>query len=410
MTIYDELVARGLIAQVTNEEEIKTMINAGKATFYIGFDCTADSLTAGHFMALTLMKRLQLAGNKPIALIGGGTTMIGDPSGRTDMRRMLTREDIDHNAECFKRQMERFIEFGEGKALMLNNADWLLNLNYVELLREVGACFSVNNMLRAECYKQRMEKGLSFFEFNYMIMQSYDFYYMFQHYGCNMQFGGDDQWSNMLGGTELIRRKLGKDAYAMTITLLTDSQGKKMGKTAGNAVWLDPNKTAPYDFYQYWRNVDDADVLKCIRMLTFLPLEQIDEMDTWQGSQLNTAKEILAFELTKLVHGEEEAAKAQEAARALFGGGGDSANMPCTKLCREDFTAEGEIDILTLLVKCGLCASKGEARRLVQQGGVTVCGQKVADIEARFSCKDCCGEGAVIKKGKKVYHKAILEE
>ena len=410
MTIYDELVARGLIAQVTNEEEIKTMINAGKATFYIGFDCTADSLTAGHFMALTLMKRLQLAGNKPIALIGGGTTMIGDPSGRTDMRRMLTREDIDHNAECFKRQMERFIEFGEGKALMLNNADWLLNLNYVELLREVGACFSVNNMLRAECYKQRMEKGLSFFEFNYMIMQSYDFYYMFQHYGCNMQFGGDDQWSNMLGGTELIRRKLGKDAYAMTITLLTDSQGKKMGKTAGNAVWLDPNKTAPYDFYQYWRNVDDADVLKCIRMLTFLPLEQIDEMDTWQGSQLNTAKEILAFELTKLVHGEEEAAKAQEAARALFGGGGDSANMPCTKLCREDFTAEGEIDILTLLVKCGLAASKGEARRLVQQGGVTVCGQKVADIEARFSCKDCCGEGAVIKKGKKVYHKAVLEE
>ena len=410
MTIYDELVARGLIAQVTNEEEIKTMINAGKATFYIGFDCTADSLTAGHFMALTLMKRLQLAGNKPIALIGGGTTMIGDPSGRTDMRRMLTREDIDHNAECFKRQMERFIEFGEGKALMLNNADWLLNLNYVELLREVGACFSVNNMLRAECYKQRMEKGLSFFEFNYMIMQSYDFYYMFQHYGCNMQFGGDDQWSNMLGGTELIRRKLGKDAYAMTITLLTDSQGKKMGKTAGNAVWLDPNMTAPYDFYQYWRNVDDADVLKCIRMLTFLPLEQIDEMDTWQGSQLNTAKEILAFELTKLVHGEEEAAKAQEAARALFGGGGDSANMPGTKLCREDFTAEGEIDILTLLVKCGLAASKGEARRLVQQGGVTVCGQKVADIEARFSCKDCCGEGAVIKKGKKVYHKAVLEE
>ena len=410
MTIYDELVARGLIAQVTNEEEIKTMINAGKATFYIGFDCTADSLTAGHFMALTLMKRLQLAGNKPIALIGGGTTMIGDPSGRTDMRRMLTREDIDHNAECFKRQMERFIEFGEGKALMLNNADWLLNLNYVELLREVGACFSVNNMLRAECYKQRMEKGLSFFEFNYMIMQSYDFYHMFQTVGCNMQFGGDDQWSNMLGGTELIRRKLGKDAYAMTITLLMNSEGKKMGKTASGAVWLDPNKTSPYDFYQYWRNVGDADVLKCIRMLTFLPLEQIDEMDTWQGSQLNTAKEILAFELTKLVHGEEEAAKAQEAARALFGGGGDSANMPCTKLCREDFTAEGEIDILTLLVKCGLAASKGEARRLVQQGGVTVCGQKVADIEARFSCKDCCGEGAVIKKGKKVYHKAVLEE
>ena len=410
MTIYDELKARGLIAQVTDEEDIKELINNGKATFYIGFDCTADSLTAGHFMALTLMKRLQLAGNKPIALLGGGTTMIGDPSGRTDMRKMLTREDINHNAECFKRQMESFIEFGEGKAMMLNNADWLLSLNYVELLREVGACFSVNNMLRAECYKQRMEKGLSFLDFNYMIMQSYDFYHMFQHYGCNMQFGGDDQWSNMLGGTELIRRKLGKDAYAMTITLLMNSEGKKMGKTASGAVWLDPNKTSPYDFYQYWRNVGDADVLKCIRMLTFLPLEQIDEMDTWQGSQLNTAKEILAFELTKLVHGEEEAAKAQEAARALFGGGGDSANMPCTKLCREDFTAEGEIDILTLLVKCGLAASKGEARRLVQQGGVTVCGQKVADIEARFSCKDCCGEGAVIKKGKKVYHKAVLEE
>ena len=410
MGIYEELVARGLIAQVTNEEEIREMINNGKATFYIGFDCTADSLTAGHFMALTLMKRLQMAGNKPIALIGGGTTMIGDPSGRTDMRKMLTKEDIDHNAECFKRQMERFIDFGEGKAIMLNNADWLLNLNYVDLLREVGACFSVNNMLRAECYKQRMEKGLSFLEFNYMIMQSYDFYHMFQTVGCNMQFGGDDQWSNMLGGTELIRRKLGKDAYAMTITLLMNSEGKKMGKTASGAVWLDPNKTSPYDFYQYWRNVGDADVLKCIRMLTFLPLEQIDEMDTWQGSQLNTAKEILAFELTKLVHGEEEAAKAQEAARALFGGGGDSANMPCTKLCREDFTAEGEIDILTLLVKCGLAASKGEARRLVQQGGVTVCGQKVADIEARFSCKDCCGEGAVIKKGKKVYHKAVLEE
>ena len=410
MGIYEELVARGLIAQVTNEDEIRELINNGKATFYIGFDCTADSLTAGHFMALTLMKRLQMVGNKPIALIGGGTTMIGDPSGRTDMRKMLTKEDIDHTAACFKRQMERFIDFGEGKAIMLNNADWLLKLNYVDLLREVGACFSVNNMLRAECYKQRMEKGLSFLEFNYMIMQSYDFYHMFQTVGCNMQFGGDDQWSNMLGGTELIRRKLGKDAYAMTITLLMNSEGKKMGKTASGAVWLDPNKTSPYDFYQYWRNVGDADVLKCIRMLTFLPLEQIDEMDTWQGSQLNTAKEILAFELTKLVHGEEEAAKAQEAARALFGGGGDSANMPCTKLCREDFTAEGEIDILTLLVKCGLAASKGEARRLVQQGGVTVCGQKVADIEARFSCKDCCGEGAVIKKGKKVYHKAVLEE
>ena len=410
MQLYDELKARGLIAQVTNEEEISEMINNGKATFYIGFDPTADSLHVGHFMALCLMKRMQMAGNKPIALIGGGTAMIGDPSGRTDMRSMMTVETIQHNCDCFKKQMERFIEFGEGKALMLNNADWLLKLNYIELLREVGACFSVNNMLRAECYKQRMEKGLSFLEFNYMIMQSYDFYHMFQTVGCNMQFGGDDQWSNMLGGTELIRRKLGKDAYAMTITLLMNSEGKKMGKTASGAVWLDPNKTSPYDFYQYWRNVGDADVLKCIRMLTFLPLEQIDEMDTWQGSQLNTAKEILAFELTKLVHGEEEAAKAQEAARALFGGGGDSANMPCTKLCREDFTAEGEIDILTLLVKCGLAASKGEARRLVQQGGVTVCGQKVADIEARFSCKDCCGEGAVIKKGKKVYHKAVLEE
>ena len=410
MTCYEELKARGLIAQVTNEEEISKMINEGKAVFYIGFDPTADSLHVGHFMALCLMKRLQMAGNRPIALIGGGTGYIGDPSGRTDMRSMMTPETIQHNCDCFKKQMERFIEFGEGKALMLNNAAWLLKLNYIELLREVGACFSVNNMLRAECYKQRMEKGLSFLEFNYMIMQSYDFYHMFQTVGCNMQFGGDDQWSNMLGGTELIRRKLGKDAYAMTITLLMNSEGKKMGKTASGAVWLDPNKTSPYDFYQYWRNVGDADVLKCIRMLTFLPLEQIDEMDTWQGSQLNTAKEILAFELTKLVHGEEEAAKAQEAARALFGGGGDSANMPCTKLCREDFTAEGEIDILTLLVKCGLAASKGEARRLVQQGGVTVCGQKVADIEARFSCKDCCGEGAVIKKGKKVYHKAVLEE
>ena len=410
MQIYEELKARGLIAQVTDEEEIRELVNNGKATFYIGFDPTADSLHVGHFMALCLMKRLQMAGNRPIALIGGGTGYIGDPSGRTDMRSMMTPETIQHNCDCFKKQMERFIEFGEGKALMLNNADWLLKLNYIELLREVGACFSVNNMLRAECYKQRMEKGLSFLEFNYMIMQSYDFYHMFQTVGCNMQFGGDDQWSNMLGGTELIRRKLGKDAYAMTITLLMNSEGKKMGKTAGNAVWLDPNKTSPFEFYQYWRNVDDADVMKCIRMLTFLPLEQIDEMDTWQGSQLNTAKEILAFELTKLVHGEEEAAKAQEAARALFGGGGDSANMPCTKLCREDFTAEGEIDILTLLVKCGLAASKGEARRLVQQGGVTVCGQKVADIEARFSCKDCCGEGAVIKKGKKVYHKAVLEE
>ena len=410
MQIYEELKARGLIAQVTDEEEIRELVNNGKATFYIGFDPTADSLHVGHFMALCLMKRLQMAGNRPIALIGGGTGYIGDPSGRTDMRSMMTPETIQHNCDCFKKQMERFIEFGEGKAMMLNNADWLLKLNYIDLLREVGACFSVNNMLRAECYKQRMERGLSFLEFNYMIMQAYDFYHMFQPVGCNMQFGGDDQWSNMLAGTELIRRKLSKDAYAMPITLLMHSEGKKMGKTASGAVWLDPNKTSPYDFYQYWRNVGDADVLKCIRMLTFLPLEQIDEMDTWQGSQLNTAKEILAYELTKLVHGEEEAAKAQEAARALFGGGGDSANMPCTKLCRADFTAEGEIDILTLLVKCGLAASKGEARRLVQQGGVSVCGQKVADIEAKFSCKDCCGEGAVIKKGKKVYHKAMLDE
>ena len=410
MGVYEELQARGLIAQVTNEEEIRKMVNEGRAVFYIGFDPTADSLHVGHFMALCLMKRLQMAGNKPIALIGGGTGMVGDPSGRSDMRTMMTVETIQHNCDCFKKQMSRFIDFSEGKAMMVNNAEWLMNLNYIDFLREIGPHFSVNNMLRAECYKQRMEKGLSFLEFNYMLMQSYDFYELFQRYGCNMQFGGDDQWSNMLGGTELIRRKLGKDAHAMTITLLLNSEGKKMGKTASGAVWLDPNKTSPYDFYQYWRNVGDADVLKCIRMLTFLPLEQIDEMDTWQGSQLNTAKEILAFELTKLVHGEEEAAKAQEAARALFGGGGDSANMPCTKLCREDFTAEGEIDILTLLVKCGLAASKGEARRLVQQGGVTVCGQKVADIEARFSCKDCCGEGAVIKKGKKVYHKAVLEE
>ena len=410
MQIYEELKARGLIAQVTDENEIRELVNNGKAVFYIGFDPTADSLHVGHFMALCLMKRLQMAGNQPIALIGGGTGYIGDPSGRTDMRSMMTPETIAHNCECFKKQMERFIEFGEGKAMMVNNADWLLKLNYIDLLREVGACFSVNNMLRAECYKQRMEKGLSFLEFNYMIMQSYDFYHMFQTVGCNMQFGGDDQWSNMLGGTELIRRKLGKDAYAMTITLLLNSEGKKMGKTASGAVWLDPNKTSPFDFYQYWRNVGDADVLKCIRMLTFLPLEQVDEMDTWEGAQLNTAKEILAYELTKLVHGEAEAEKAQAAARALFGGSGDSADMPCTKLCRADFTAEGEIDILTLLVKCGLAASKGEARRLVQQGGVSVCGQKVADIEAKFSCKDCCGEGAVIRKGKKVYHKALLSE
>ena len=406
MTIYDELKARGLIAQVTDEEEIKNLINNGKATFYIGFDCTADSLTAGHFMALTLMKRLQMAGNKPIALIGGGTTMIGDPSGRTDMRKMLTKEDIDHNAECFKRQMERFIDFGDGKAMMLNNADWLLNLNYVELLREVGACFSVNNMLRAECYKQRMEKGLSFLEFNYMIMQSYDFYYMFQHYGCNMEFGGDDQWSNMLGGTELIRRKLGKDAYAMTITLLTDSQGKKMGKTAGNAVWLDPNKTSPFEFYQYWRNVGDADVLKCIRMLTFLPLEQINEMDHWEGEQLNQAKEILAFELTKMVHGEEEAAKAQAAARALFSDAASSEHIPTTTLSDADLK-DGRIGILTVMVKAGLAASNGEARRLVQQGGVLVDGEKVTDPTIGYTAQQLA-DGIVIKKGKKVYHRVKL--
>ena len=406
MTIYDELKARGLIAQVTDEEEIKDLINNGKATFYIGFDCTADSLTAGHFMALTLMKRLQMAGNKPIALIGGGTTMIGDPSGRTDMRKMLTKEDIAHNAECFKRQMERFIDFGEGKALMLNNADWLLNLNYVELLREVGACFSVNNMLRAECYKQRMEKGLSFLEFNYMIMQSYDFYHMFQHYGFNLQFGGDDQWSNMLGGTELIRRKLGKDAFAMTITLLTDSQGKKMGKTAGNAVWLDPNKTSPFEFYQYWRNVGDADVLKCIRMLTFLPLEQIDEMDHWQGEQLNKAKEILAYELTQMVHGTEEADKAQVTARQLFSGAADHENMPSTQLSA-DLVKEGKVGLLAAMVAAGLCASNREARQLVQQGGVLVDGEKVTDPKAVLSA-EALQTGVVIKKGKKVYHKVTL--
>ncbi len=407
MGVYEELQARGLIAQVTNEEEIKSMVNAGKAVFYIGFDCTADSLTAGHFMALTLMKRLQMAGNKPIALIGGGTTMIGDPSGRTDMRKMLTKEDIDYNAACFKRQMENFIEFGEDKAMMVNNADWLLSLNYVELLREVGACFSVNNMLRADCYKQRMEKGLSFLEFNYMIMQSYDFYMLFQKYGCNMQFGGDDQWSNMLGGTELIRRKLGEDAHAMTITLLTDSQGNKMGKTAGNAVWLDPNKTSPFDFYQYWRNVDDADVLKCLRMLTFLPLEQIEEMAHWEGSQLNRAKEILAFELTKLVHGEEEAAKAQEGAKALFGARGNTTNMPTTALSAEDF-ADGKISILDLLVKTGLAASKGEARRLVQQGGVSAAEEKVTDIGKTFSETDFSEGQLILKKGKKVFHKVTL--
>ena len=407
MQIYEELKARGLIAQVTDEEEIRELVNNGKATFYIGFDPTADSLHVGHFMALCLMKRLQMAGNRPIALIGGGTGYIGDPSGRTDMRSMMTPETIQHNCDCFKKQMERFIEFGEGKALMLNNADWLLKLNYIELLREVGACFSVNNMLRAECYKQRMEKGLSFLEFNYMIMQSYDFYHMFQTVGCNMQFGGDDQWSNMLGGTELIRRKLGKDAYAMTITLLMNSEGKKMGKTASGAVWLDPNKTSPYDFYQYWRNVGDADVLKCIRMLTFLPLEQIDEMDKWEGAQLNQAKEILAYELTKLIHGQEEADKAQTAARALFAGGGDTSNMPSTKLTQDDF-CEGQIGVLDLLVKCGLASSKGEARRLVQQGGVSVNDQKVTDIEAKFCCQDCCVDGMIIKKGKKVYHRACM--
>ena len=406
MTIYDELKARGLIAQVTDEEEIKEVINNGKATFYIGFDCTADSLTAGHFMALTLMKRLQQAGNRPIALIGGGTTMIGDPSGRTDMRKMLTKEDIDHNAECFKRQMERFIEFGDGKAMMLNNADWLLNLNYIELLREVGPCFSVNNMLRAECYKQRMEKGLSFLEFNYMIMQSYDFYYLFQNYGCNMQFGGDDQWSNMLGGTELIRRKLGKNAYAMTITLLTDSQGKKMGKTAGNAVWLDPNKTSPFEFYQYWRNVGDADVLKCIRMLTFLPLEQIDEMDRWEGEQLNQAKEILAYELTKMVHGEEEAEKAQATARGLFSGAADHENMPATQLDAA-LVKDGAVGLLAAMVTASLCGSNREARQLVQQGGVLVDGEKVTDPKAVLTV-EALNKGVVIKKGKKVYHKVTL--
>ena len=408
MTIYDELVARGLIAQVTNEEEIKNMINEGKATFYIGFDCTADSLTAGHFMALTLMKRLQMAGNKPIALIGGGTTMIGDPSGRSDMRKMLTKEDIDHNAECFKKQMEKFIDFGEGKAMMVNNADWLLNLNYVELLREVGACFSVNNMLRAECYKQRMEKGLSFLEFNYMIMQSYDFYMLYQKYGCNMEFGGDDQWSNMLGGTELIRRKLGKDAHAMTITLLTDSNGNKMGKTAGNAVWLDPNKTSPFDFFQYWRNVADADVIKCIKMLTFLPLEEIEKMESWEGSQLNEAKEILAYELTKLVHGDEEADKAREASHALFAGGGNNANMPTIELSDEDF-ADGDLDIMSVLVKAGLCESRGDARRNVQQGGVSVADEKVTDISTKYAKDAFAGDGLIVRRGKKKFAKVVVK-
>ena len=404
MGIYEELKARGLIAQVTDEEQIRDLVNNGKATFYIGFDCTADSLHVGHFMALCLIKRLQMAGNKPIALIGGGTTMIGDPSGRNDMRKMLTKADIDHNAECFKRQMERFIDFGEGKAMMLNNADWLMKLNYIELLREVGACFSVNNMLRAKCYEQRMEKGLSFLEFNYMIMQSYDFYHMFQEYGCNMQFGGDDQWSNMLGGTELIRRKLGKDAQAMTITLLLNSEGKKMGKTASGAVWLDPNKTTPYDFYQYWRNVGDQDVLKCIRMLTFLPLEQIDEMDKWEGSQLNRAKEILAYELTALVHGEEEAKKAEESAKALFGAGGNNANMPTSTLTDADFE-NGNINVLSMLVATGLCPSRGEARRLVQQGGVTIDDVKVASIDESLARERFEGEGIIVRKGKKVFHR-----
>ena len=407
MQIYDELVARGLIAQVTDEKEIRDLVNNGKATFYIGFDPTADSLHVGHFMALCLMKRLQQAGNKPIALIGGGTAMIGDPSGRTDMRQMMTKETIQHNCDCFKKQMSRFIDFSEGKALMVNNADWLLDLNYVDVLREVGAHFSVNRMLTAECYKQRMERGLSFLEFNYMIMQSYDFYALYQRYGCNMQFGGDDQWSNMLGGTELIRRKLGKDAHAMTITLLTDSQGKKMGKTAGNAVWLDPNKTSPFDFYQYWRNVADADVLKCIRMLTFLPLEQIDEMDKWEGSQLNRAKEILAFELTSMVHGEEEAKKAEASAKALFSGAGASDNMPTTELSDGDLT-DGSIDIMSLLVKTGLCSSKSDARRNIQQGGVSVDGAKVTDIGRSFSA-DELKNGVVIWRGKKNSNKLILK-
>ena len=404
MTIYDELVARGLIAQVTDEDEIKELINNGKAVFYIGFDPTADSLHVGHFMALCLMKRLQMAGNRPIALLGGGTGMIGDPSGRTDMRKMLTKEDIDHNIACFKKQMSRFIEFGDDKAIMVNNADWLLDLNYVDVLREVGACFSVNNMLRAECYKQRMEKGLSFLEFNYMIMQSYDFYHLFKEYGCNMQFGGDDQWSNMLGGTELIRKKLGKDAYAMTITLLMNSEGKKMGKTASGAVWLDPEKTSPYEFYQYWRNVSDQDVLKCIRMLTFLPLEEIDAMDSWEGAQLNEAKDILAFELTKLVHGDEEAAKAREASKALFGGGANLDNMPTTTLSDEDFT-DGKIDILDVLLKTGITKSRGEGSRLVQQGGVSVDDKKVNEIGLSFTSDELNSNPIIVKKGKKIFHK-----
>ena len=408
MKVYEDLVARGLIAQVTNESEIREMVNNGIATFYIGFECTSDSLTAGHFMALVLMKRLQLAGNKPIALIGGGTTMIGDPSGRTDMRKMLTKEDIDHNAACFKRQMENFIDFSEGKAMMINNADWLLNLNYVELLRDVGACFSVNNMLRAECYKQRMEKGLSFLEFNYMIMQSYDFYHLFKNYGCNMQFGGDDQWSNMLGGTELIRKKLGKDAHAMTITLLTDSQGKKMGKTAGNAVWLDANKTSPYEFFQYWRNVDDADVIKCMKMLTFIPLEEISEYEKLEGSELNAVKERLGFELTKMIHGEEEAQKALDTARSLFAGGANASDMPSTDIQADDLT-DGSIGILDLMLKCELIPSKGEGRRLVQQGGVSLNDSKVTDPTTQITAESFKDGYVVIKKGKKVFHKVNLK-
>lgn len=408
MTIYDELVARGLIAQVTDEKEIKELINNGKATFYIGFDPTADSLHVGHFMALCLMKRLQMAGNKPIVLIGGGTAQIGDPSGRTDMRQMMTTETINHNVECFKKQMSRFIDFGEGKAIMVNNADWLMDLNYVDVLREVGAHFSVNRMLTAECYKQRMEKGLSFLEFNYMIMQSYDFYTLFQKYGCNMEFGGDDQWSNMLGGTELIRRKLGKDAYAMTINLLLNSEGKKMGKTQSGAVWLDPNKTTPFEFFQYWRNVSDADVLKCIRMLTFLPLEEIDKMESWEGAQLNEAKEILAFELTKLVHGDEEAAKAKEASHALFAGGANNANMPTVTVTAEDFP-DGDLDIISVLVKAGLCDSRGDGRRNIQQGGVSVADEKVTDISTKYTLNDFKGEGLIIRRGKKKFAKVVAE-
>ena len=408
MTIYDELVARGLIAQVTDEKEIKELINNGKATFYIGFDPTADSLHVGHFMALCLMKRLQMAGNKPIVLIGGGTAQIGDPSGLTDMRQMMTTETINHNVECFKKQMSRFIDFGEGKAIMVNNADWLMDLNYVDVLREVGAHFSVNRMLTAECYKQRMEKGLSFLEFNYMIMQSYDFYTLFQKYGCNMEFGGDDQWSNMLGGTELIRRKLGKDAYAMTINLLLNSEGKKMGKTQSGAVWLDPNKTTPFEFFQYWRNVSDADVLKCIRMLTFLPLEEIDKMESWEGAQLNDAKEILAFELTKLVHGEDEATKAKEASHALFAGGANNANMPTVTVTAEDFP-DGDLDIISVLVKAGLCDSRGDGRRNIQQGGVSVADEKITDISTKYTLDDFKGEGLIIRRGKKKFAKVVAE-